>query len=293
MLRSIETLEKYEIHANDGLIGHARDFFFDDESWVVRYLVVDTGSWLSGRKVLISPISIGRVDVSKKQLLVLLDREAIKNSPDIDSDKPVSRQHEMRYLNYYGYPYYWGGNGLWGAGSFPSLRVSDIEDREGQIAYEQQQHPERLELDQESDPQPGHVQQHRSSEECSLAGRENVAPAKTDDPHLRSCRSVLNHEIHATDGPIGHVDGFLVDDETWAIRYLIVQTGHWWSGHKVLIVPDWITAVNWFESTVNVDLSRAAIRESPHFESCAELDREQEAGLYKHYDRSGYWTNQL
>jgi hypothetical protein len=104
---------------------------------------------------------------------------------------------------------------------------------------------------------------------------------------------VVGHEIQATDGLIGHVTGFVVDEDTWAIRYLIVETSHWWSGHKVLIVPDWISSVNWFESTVTVALSRAAVKESPHFESTAELDREQEVGLYKHYDRSGYWTNQL
>ncbi len=284
MLRKIEELEKYGVQASDGSIGHVRDFFFDDESWVVRYAVVDTGGWLSGRQVLISPISIGRVETDKKQLVVLLDREQIKNSPDIDTDMPVSRQHEIRYLNYYGYPYYWGGNGLWGAGSFPSLMLSDIDDRAGQSAYDEQQ-GERSERQRESER--GHVHQDHSS---SAAG---ATSAKREDPHLRSCKSVLGHEIQATDGLIGHVDGFLVDEETWAIRYLIVQTGHWWSGHKVLIVPDLITDVNWFESTVSVDLSRAAVKESPHFESADELDREQEVGLYKHYDRSGYWTNQL
>jgi len=288
MLRSIEELEKYEVQANDGLIGHVRDFFFDDESWVVRYVVVDTGSWLSERKVLISPISIGRVESEKKRLQVFLDREQIKNSPDIDSDMPVSRQHEIRYLNYYGYPYYWGGNGLWGAGSFPSLMISDIDERAKQVADEEDL-LQRSENSDQRESELGHV----NRAQLSSSGFAKSESAKPENPHLRSCKSVLNHEIQATDGLIGHVEGFLVDEDTWAIRYLVVQTGHWWSGHKVLIVPDWITSVNWFESTVTVDLSRAAIKESPHFESAKELDREQEVGLYKHYDRSGYWTNQL
>ena len=286
MLRNIEELEKYDIQASDGSIGHARDFFFDDESWVVRYLVVETGSWLTDRKVLISPISIGHVEAGRKVVTVLLTREQVKNSPDIDTDMPVSRQHEVRYLNYYGYPYYWGGGGLWGEGAFPSLMLSDIDSREGEAAYEQQQiklsEPERERELRDDRANRGHVP--RKGEQAS---------PRHDDPHLRSCRSVVGHEIQATDGLIGHVTGFVVDEDTWAIRYLIVETSHWLSGHKVLIVPDWISSVNWFESTVTVALSRAAVKESPHFESTAELDREQEVGLYKHYDRSGYWTNQL
>ncbi len=286
MLRNIEELEKYDVQASDGSIGHARDFFFEDDSWVVRYLVVQTGSWLTDRKVLISPISIGQVEATRKILKVLLTREQVKNSPDIDTDMPVSRQHEVRYLNYYGYPYYWGGGGLWGEGAFPSLMLSDIDSREGEAAYEQQQIGKSY-AHRETDlhgvrANPGHLP--RTGEQASPSH---------DDPHLRSCKSVVGHEIHAIDGLIGHVCGFMVDEDTWAIRYMVVETGHWWSGHKVLIVPDWISSVNWFESTVTVALSRAAVKESPHFESTAELDREQEAGLYKHYDRSGYWTNQL
>jgi hypothetical protein len=288
MLRSIEDLEKYAVQANDGPIGHVQDFFFDDASWVVRYVVVKAGGWLSNRKVLISPISIGLVDPKKKLLQVLLNRENIKNSPDIDSDMPVSRQHEMRYLSYYGYPYYWAGTGLWGEGSFPSLMLSDIDDRASEVAYEDQQ----LQRSEHGQPtEPGHV--HSRRVESSVAGFEDSASTKHDDPHLRSCKSVLNYEIQATDGLIGHVEGFLVDEKTWAIRYLIVKTSHWWLGHKVLIVPDWIASVNWFESMVTVDLSRAAVKNSPPYESLEELDHEQEVGLYKHYDRSGYWTNQL
>jgi hypothetical protein len=282
MLRSIEELEKYDVQATDGPIGHVRDFFFDDKSWVVRYIVVDTGGWLSNRKVLISPISIGPVESSRKRLEVLLNREQIKNSPDIDTDMPVSRQHEMRNLDYYGHTPYWSGNGLWGAGSFPSLMISDIDERAAPVAYEEQ-HLERSERN--SSVESGHINPRRNG--CCLDGSDESNSAKHDDPHLRSCKRILNHGIQATDGLIGHVDGFLVDENTWAIRYLIVKTSHWWLGHKVLIVPDWITEVNWFESTVTVDLSRNAVKASPPYESATEFDREQEAALYKHYDRGG------
>ncbi|MDA3920820.1 MAG: PRC-barrel domain-containing protein [Salinisphaera sp.] len=104
MLRSMETLEDCAIRATDGIIGQVKDFYFDDEAWAIRYLVVDTGSWLSSRKVLISPIALGQPDWAKKVLPVSITREQVKNSPAIDTEKPVSRQHEIRYLGYYGYP---------------------------------------------------------------------------------------------------------------------------------------------------------------------------------------------
>jgi len=120
MLSSMEDLEHYAIRATDGAIGQVKDFYFDDEAWVIRYLVVDTGTWLSSRKVLISPIAIGEPNWAEKILPVSITKEQVKNSPDIDTDKPVSRQHERRYLGYYGYPYYWGGGGPWGDEIYPN-----------------------------------------------------------------------------------------------------------------------------------------------------------------------------
>ena len=115
MLRTMKDFEDYAIHATDGVIGHVKDFYFDDEAWVILYFVVETGGWLSSRKVLISPIAISHPDWTDKVLPVSITKEQVKNSPDIDTDKPVSRQHEMRYLGYYDYSYYWGGVGLWAA----------------------------------------------------------------------------------------------------------------------------------------------------------------------------------
>jgi sporulation protein YlmC with PRC-barrel domain len=126
MLRSVQELEGYAVQATDGTIGHVKDFYVDDKTWVVRYLVVETGSWLSSRKVLISPISIGHPDWTERILPVSITKEQVKNSPDIDTDKPVSRQHEMQYLGYYGYPYYWGGAGLWGGGAYPGVMLTGV-----------------------------------------------------------------------------------------------------------------------------------------------------------------------
>ncbi|MHB8455619.1 MAG: PRC-barrel domain-containing protein [Acidiferrobacterales bacterium] len=268
MLRSTNELENYAIRATDGTIGHVKDFYFDDERWVIRYLVVDTGTWLLSRKVLISPIAIGRPNWTDKELPVAITKEQVKNSPDIDTDKPVSRQHEIRYLGYYGYPDYWGGTGLWGGGAYPSMMMP------GYAGYLSTPHAVRPEAEE-------------------AYARAEAARHQDDDPHLRSGKVVMKYHIHATDGEIGHVQDLLVDEETWAIRYIIVDTSNWWLGHQVLIAPQWIQDVSWPDATVSVNLTRQAVKNAPPYTSAAPLDREQEVGIYKHYGRPSYWANEI
>ena len=254
MLRNIKDLRGYAIHATDGVIGEVDDFYFDDEDWAVRYLIVDTGGWLSGRKVLISPLAIGHPDWLGQLLPVSLTKTQVEKSPEIDTKKPVSRQQEAMYFGYYAYPYYWGGAGLWGMGGYPGSLAE--EDR-----VEARLRPEWIH------PRP-----------------------TSDDCHLRSCRSVIGQHVHATDGDLGHVEDFLVDEHTWAIRYLIVNTGNWWGGHQVLIAPSWITAASWSDADVSVDLSRRGIKDAPVYDSAAQLDRQQERSIYEHHGRPDYWT---
>jgi hypothetical protein len=265
MFRSIKDLEGYAVGATDGPIGHVKDFYFDDQAWIVRYLVVDTGAWLASRKVLISPIAIGRPDWTERLLPVSITKEQVKNSPDIDTERPVSRQHEMEYSSYYSYPYYWGGAGYWGGGMYPNLMMP---------GYGGFGSPHGI----------------RSEEENACARAES-ARIESEDPHLRSCRAVMKYHVHASDGDLGHVEGLLVDDETWGIRYLIVNTSNWWLGHQVLIAPQWIDDVSWFDSKVSVKMTRQAIKDAPAYQPATPLDRAQETGLYEHYGRAGYWTD--
>jgi sporulation protein YlmC with PRC-barrel domain len=266
MLRSLSDLEGYSIRATDGTIGHVKDLYFDDEAWVVRYLIVDTGSWLSSRKVLISPMAIGQSSWADKTLSVSLTKEQVKNSPDIDTDKPVSRQHEMEYLGYYGYPYYWGGAGFWGAGVYPSMMVMGIGFAGAADRLGAQADPARA---------ARHAAQHQN-----------------DDPHLRGGKAVMKYDIVASDGDIGHVQGLLLDEQTWAIRYLIVDTSNWWLGHQVLIAPKWIKNVSWPDNTVLVNLTRQAVKDAPPYDSAVTLERDEEIGLHKHYERAGYWADE-
>ena len=104
MLHSIQQRYGEKLRATDGEIGHVRDFYFDDKTWTIRYLVADTGGWLTDRQVLISPHALGHLYPKGSVLFVNLTRKQIERSPSIDDHKPVSRQHEEEYHRYYGYP---------------------------------------------------------------------------------------------------------------------------------------------------------------------------------------------
>ena len=262
MLRHLDDLRGYALRATDGDIGTVKDFYFDDERWTVRYLVVETGTWLASRRVLIVPASAGAPDDAAQVLPVTITREQVRGSPDIDTDKPVSRQHEIDYLRYYGYPAYWDSPSLWGAGALPGMMLP-----EGGLLV------------------PGGT----GVLEAEAAAAEDAARHRDDDPHLRSCREATGYHLKAQDGEIGHVQGWIVDDQGWIIRYLVVETGHWWDGHKVLIAPPWISDVSWAERQVAVSLTREAVRNAPAWDATRPPDRAQESEIYRHYDRTGYW----
>ena len=245
MLYTADTIKGYKLDALDGEIGKAKEFYFDDRYWTIRYLVADTGNWLTGRQVLISPYALVAVSAEDKHVTVDLTRNQIENSPSLNSDKPVSRQFEEAYYGHYGWPMYWEGPDRWG--SSPVV----VRDRE--------------------------------------KWTDSARSEKAWDPHLRSTYAVSGHHIQALDGEIGHVDDFIMDDETWAIRYLVVNTHNWWPGKTVLVSPQWIENVSWSERKVFVNLSREAIKQSPEYTEDSLVSRDYEIGLHHHYRRPGYW----
>src|SRR5664280_2034718 len=254
MLTKTTNVKGLTIQATDAELGTVDQFYFDDETWAIRYLTVETGGWLGGRQVLISPFSLLHADWQAKRLDVALTKKQVENSPEIDTHLPVSRQHEAAYLGYYGYPYYWGGPYLWGPAFYPA----------------------------------GLVIPANASEEA-MADRVRRESA---DSHLRSNDAVIGYDIEAADGEIGHVNGFVVDDEAWAIRYIEVATRNWWPGKKVLVSPAWIERVSWTESKVCVGLSREAIKNGPEYAESMPITREYENRLYFHYGRPPYWLNE-
>ena len=268
MLRNVNELKGCAIQATDGTIGRVTDFYFDDEAWVIRYLVVDTGTWLSSRNfVLISPIAIGHPNWKEKLLPVSITREQVRNSPAIDTEKPVSRQHERRFNGYYGYPYYWGGAGLWGEGTYPNMMMPSYD---GLVTA-----PHALRV-----------------EALKTSARAHPAQHQDDDPHLRNCKAVMTYHVQAADGEIGHVQELLVDEETWAIRYVVVDTSTWWLGHQVLIAPQWIENVSYCDATVSVSLTQQAVKDAPPYDPAVKLDRKQELEIHNHYGHRGYWADE-
>jgi len=264
VLRNIKDLEACAINAIDGVLGRVRDVYFDDELWVIRYFVVETALSSSSRRTLISPMAMGIPNWIDNLIPAALTRAQVRNGPDIDTDRPVSRQHEIGYTGYYGYPNYWGGGGLWGAGMYPDV----LQAGRDLVAANRGNAPVHF---------PGQSNSHKSG--------------RPDDPHLRSANTVMHYYVHASDGDIGHVAGMLIEERTWAIRYIIVNTSNWWLGHEVLIAPEWIEDVYWAESKLMVGLTRQAVKDAPEFHSKMPISREQEKALHASYGRSGYWPD--
>ena len=262
MLRSTTDLLDLAIaatdNATDRAIGEVKDLYFDDESWAIRYLVVETGSWLASRKVLISPIAAGKPEWAAKLLPVALTRTQIKHSPDIDTDMPITRQHEVDHLDYYNYAYYWGGMGLWGGDAYPYTLMPGYD---------------------------GYGSTAASRSEADAVQARAAARNEKNDPHLRSCKAVTGYHIAATDGELGHVKAMLVDEESWAVRYLVVSTSNWWLGHDVLVATPWLRGVDWAEQTVSVDLTRDALKLAPTYDPAVPLTREMQDALARHHGR--------
>ena len=249
LLQKTHKMERYSLLAVDGVIGSVEELYFDEATWAVRYLVVNTGGWLKGRHVLISPVAVGEVDEEQGTINVELTRDQIENSPPVSANRPVSRQYEVEYYQYYDWTPYWVFGPL---GGYPMSGTSMA-----------------------TPPTPGEV------ETPGTPGKE--------DTHLHSTAEVNGYAIAAQDGDIGHVDDFIVDIQYWVIRYLEIDTRNWWPGKHVLVNPDWIEDISWTEHTVSLDLNREAIKGAPGFDHTKEINRDFETRLFRYYGRPGYW----
>ena len=252
MNRNIKNLVGYRLKETDGEIGNIEDFYFDDISWKIRYLVVRTGNWFTGRKVLISPKSLQNPDWEQEEFQVSLTKEQIRNSPDVDTEKPVSRQQEEQLYSYYPWGTYWGNDPEeHGAGIFGAM-PSDLYN------------------------------------EGAESNEVNVAVAEEkNDLHLRSTDNVTGYKIHATDGENGKVVDYIIDDTNWQIKYLVVETGTWLDSRKVLLSVANIKEVNWDNSLVVVTFSTEEVNNSPEFDIDKVLNETFERSPYTYSGKSG------
>ena len=234
-LRSFKEVVGFSIGATGGALGKVDDVYFDDERWTVRYLVADVGSWLSGRKVLISPHAIVRIDSNSETVETHLTRSEVENSPPIETDRPISRRMEDEYNRHYRYPPYWAGNyaaGLWGFGALPLAGLEPV------LRSAQAQH--------EAPP--------------------STPPDEAGEVHLRSGREVTGYTVAATDRAIGHIENFLFDEDSWAMSSIVIDTRDWWPGRHVLVSPEQVERVSWLERSVHLRISRAEVEQSPEYD---------------------------
>ena len=248
----IQNIHGYTIQASDGEVGTVDTLFIDEETWAIRYLVVDVGNWFMTDKVLLSPLSVSEIDTDDELISVRLTKEQVKESPDVDTQKPVSRQYETTLHDYYNWRPYWLDAPTY-SGGLTAVRTPTA------LTYKQR-------------PQS-----------------RIPTPAEDADPYLRSTSELEGYHIHATDGEIGHIESFLVDTDLWFVRYFVVDTRNWLPGEKVIVAPNWIETIHWADRNVTVGLTKEAIKSSPEFEEPIIITRDYEQRLYDHYQRVVYW----
>ena len=213
----------FSLKTTDDEIGVVKDFLVDDRSWAVRYLSIDTSKWLPlSRKVLISPISFQQFDLDDSLVHVNLSAQQVKDSPSIDEHKPISRVYEELMFTYFGYGYYWMGPGIWGDYGSPNRLVDEIDKNELDAELEQ------------------------------------------DKPvnHLRSFDELLDYKFVANGEEVGHISDFVLNDKTWLIESVIVDTSEWLSSaHHYYIPIKHVTNIDWSDKQAECDLSVEKIKQ--------------------------------
>ena len=249
MLVNIKSLTGFTLRATDGEVGEVKDFLFDDQTWTIRYMIVETGNWLSGRKVLISTESVDRTDstsnMNHKVFPVNLSKEQILHSPPIDPDKPITRMQEEELNGHYPW------NNYWQSGYFTT----------GMIAYN------ALPLE----------------DEIKIRGEEQHSYRSEHESHLQSVHKIMGDTIKETDGDLGTIQGFIIDDSSWKIKFIILDIGTWFSGKKVVISPQSITNVDWPMSEIRVNLTKDAVKHSPQFDESEPIPADLEDYFNLHY----------
>jgi hypothetical protein len=262
MLFAVSGLMDCAVHASDGEVGAVRDFLFDDQTWKIRWMAVDTGDWLPGRRVFIHPSAIAPLTLPPKPTLpmmsmgetltltVNLTRSQIEAGPHAHADVPVTRDMEALLYDHYGWDPYWGAS-YFGAGLLPNAESELVGDAERRAA---------------------------EAENPPLDGAD----------HLHSVSEFKGYTVHALDGDIGHVENLLADDANWDIRYLVIATRNWWPGKIVQLSPYAVKDVDWFGEQVNMNVTRDQVRSAPPCDPLAMMDKASEDELHRHFGWPGY-----
>lgn len=260
MLFAVSGLENCPVKASDGDVGAVKDFLFDDQTWTIRWIVVDASHWLPGRQVLIHPSAFAPLELPPKpalpmmspgdslELAVNLTKHEIEAGPHLGEDEPVTRDMEALLYDYYAWDPYWGPTHFGGA-ALPNAEAPIVGD---------------------------------------AAGREAELPPVDGAERVHSAASFKGYAVHALDGDIGHIENLLADDTKWEIRYLVIATRNWWPGKVVQLAPYAVKAVDWFGQRVAMNVSREQVRSAPEWDPAALADEASEDALHRHFGWPGY-----
>ncbi|MFN2341110.1 MAG: PRC-barrel domain-containing protein [Halanaerobium sp.] len=258
MLRKLKNLEGFKIHGKDGDLGKVKDFYFDQQRFVLRYVVVDTGNWLKHHKILISTDSFEKINYEQEEIIVNLTAEKLEAGPRIDKNKPVSKVMEEKVVKHFDWPIYWTSP-----------------------------HP--------SDGPPieaGSMIRENIFDFDNLTDAEKQAEEEEIDSNLRSLKEVRGYHIQAEDKEFGHLEDLFVDEENWLIRYLLIDTRNILPGKDVLIAPEWLRNISWNQEKIFVNKTKEEIKSAPEYreeKSDYLVHRDYEEDLYDHYDETKYW----
>jgi len=261
MLIALAMPEGYRLDAMDGEIGRCRDFLLDESQWAVRWMVADTGTWLPGRKVLVSPAQLDPPDWSARRLPVRLTREQIEQSPPLDADAPVSRRYEQSFNAFYALPHYWLGSGLWGDYPVPSSMIGASE----MLIEPVPEAPDRA---------------------------EPVVPEDDNRVWLRSVRELRGYAVLATradgggdpvDTRVGRVDDLIIDNTSWALHYVVVDRSWLPLSKRVLLPVELVDGIDWATRTVRTRAGAAQVKDAPGPDGDGPLSAHLAARVDEHY----------
>ena len=264
MLFAVSGLIGCPVEASDGEVGAVKDFLFDDQTWKIRWMAVEAGDWLPGRRrVFIHPSAIAPLHISAKptlpmmsspatlQLTVNLARAQIAAGPHTDEDQPVTKDMEGLLYDYYGWDPYWGAS-FFGGGSPLANAESEI------------------------------------VEQAARRNADAQIPPLDGGDHLHSVAEFKGYIVHAVDGDIGHVENCLADDANWDIRYLVIATRNWWPGKVVQLSPYAVKDIDWFGEHINMNVTRDQVRSAPAWDPLAMTNEISEDELHRHFGWAGY-----
>ena len=258
MLRKLKNLKGFTVHGRSEDLGKAKDFYFDQHYFVMRYLVIETGSWLQHEKTLISTESFEEINYQNQEIVVDLTAEDLEAGPSIKKNKPVSKVMEEKVVKHYDWPIYWASPH---PSDGPAIQAGSII-REKLFDFEK------------------------------LTDEEKQAEENEVESNLRSFNEIRGYHIQAEDKEFGHLEDLFVDEENWAIRYLLIDTRNILPGKDVLIAPEWLQNISWNKEKIYVSKTKEEIKSAPEYKeekSDRLVHRDYEEKLYDHYNEIKYW----